>query len=156
MLNILEVYFITILIFKLLFSIYKCIILLDRWKSNIIINKGKNDHLLLKLSKKQKVFFRLGIIKYIIYSLLECIFLFVFNYFIICQLELTSFLKITEFFEYIDSILDKLITFSIFENNDNKFTRIKFYLNVTCVTFISGAMIYIFSMIIIHLLNITF
>lgn len=130
-LNIFEFVFILGLIIKLLDIFLKFWTLSDRRLSILNVDSDKYK-LIPKLSGVQKVFFRLGINKYNISSMLKSTLQLIFGYFILCQLELTSFLTIESFFTSIDYYLDYSIRLGGFENiEEQKSGLTKLILNFT-------------------------
>lgn len=113
-LNIIEFVFFMCLILILFRVLLKLWTIPDRRVSIFNANKGSN--LLAKLSRGQIFYFRLGVTIHSIVTRLQAYGQLIFGYLILCQLDLTSFIKIDGIFEFIDYILENIIKFWGFKN----------------------------------------
>ena len=105
-LNLIESFLILGLILRLFELVLKLWTIRDRHLS--IFNKPTN--LGPKLSESQKFYFRLGVAIYSVSSRLKIIGQVIFIYLILCQLDLiSSFIRVDQFFDFIDYILDYIL-----------------------------------------------
>ena len=106
-LNLIEFFLILGLILRLFESVLKLWTIRDR---HLSIFNEKDNNLFWALPKGEKFYFRLGVAIYSVSSRLKIIGQVIFIYLILCQLDLiSSFIRVDQFFDFIDYILDYIL-----------------------------------------------